>query len=163
MLSLKVNGNYDTQALRWAYDPNFLSHDVKLLSILNLLKSIKVTSMDLVTHLLGNHDEFKTWKDGLMRSHGIEHFLNALEYDDRGNKKLDGWMKLRAEDMIVETVKWEMRQAKGIMKMTMKEVTPEFLKGFQLEHNITTPFKRETPVLRRILSTATQSHSRKCA
>ena len=131
----------------WAYDPKFLSQDVKILSTLNLLKSMKLTSMDLVAHVLSNHDSFKTWKDGLLKSHGIEHFLNALEYDDRGKSKLDSWMRFRAENMVVETVERVMRKAKGIMKMTMNQVTPKFLKDFRLERNITTPFKETTPVL----------------
>jgi hypothetical protein len=80
--------------------------------------------MDLVTHLLGNHSEFKTWKEGLLKSHGIEHFLNVLEHDDCGKSKLNVWMRTRAANMVVETVEQEMRQAKSVMKMTMKEVTP---------------------------------------
>ena len=143
-----MNGNYHDRALIWAYDPKFLSQDAKILSILNLLKSMKLTSIDLVAHVLGNRNSFKTWKDGLL-------FLNALEYDDRGKSKLDSWMKVRAENMVVETVEQEMR--KGIMKMTMKQVTPEFLKDFRLERDITMPFEETTPVLLRILCAATQT------
>ena len=157
MLLVKMNGNYHDRALIWAYDPKFLSQDAKILSILNLLKSMKLTSIDLVAHVLGNRNSFKTWKDGLLKSHGIEHFLNTLEYDDRGKSKLDSWMKVRAENMVVETVEQEMRKAKGIMKMTMKQVTPEFLKDFRLERDITMPFEETTPVLWRILCAATQT------
>jgi len=39
--------------------------------------------------------------------------------------------------MVFKTVEQEMRQAKSVMKMTMKEVTPEFLKDFQLDRNVT--------------------------
>lgn len=152
-----MDDNYQPSALMWAYNPNLLSNDVKILSILNLLKSLKLTAMDLVTHLLGNHNEFKTWKDGLLKSHGIEHFLNALGHDDRGKSKLDAWMRTRAVNMVVETVEQEMRQAKGVMKMTMKEVTPEFLKDFQLDRDVTTPFSETTPILQRILCAATQT------
>jgi hypothetical protein len=104
-LLVDMNGNYHDRALMWAYDPKFLSQDMKILSILNLLKSMKLTSMDLAAYVLGNRDSMKTWKDGLLRSHGIEHFLNALEYDDRGKSKLNSWMKLKAESMVVENVK----------------------------------------------------------
>ena len=104
MLLVKMNGNYHDRALIWAYDPKFLSQDAKILSILNLLKSMKLTSIDLVAHVLSNRNSFKTWKDRLLKSHGIKHFLNTLEYDDRGKSKLDSWMKVRAENMVVETV-----------------------------------------------------------
>jgi hypothetical protein len=41
--------------------------------------------------------------------------------------------------------------------MTMKEVTPEFLKDFQLDRDVTTPFSETTPILQRILCAATQT------
>ena len=146
MLSVNMDDNYQASALMWAYNPNLLSNNVKILSILNLLKSFKLTAMDLVTHLLGNHNEFKTWKDGLLKSHRIEHFLNVLEHDNRGKTKVDAWTRTRAANMVVKTVEQEMRQAKSVMKMTMKEVTSEFLKDFQLDHDVTTPFSETTPI-----------------
>jgi hypothetical protein len=58
--------------------------------------------------------------------------------------------------MTVKAIK-EMLVAKKLMKMSIKEVMPEYLYSFNLKCDITSLFTKTMPVIQTILLAATQS------
>ena len=62
-----------------------------------------------------------------------------------------------ALNMTVKVIKKEMKVVKKLMRMTMNEVTPEFLYAFNLESDVTRPFTTASPSLQTVLLAATQS------
>jgi hypothetical protein len=113
--------------------------------------------MDLVLIVLGSNPAYKSAQDGFYCSSGLECFLNVVEADKCGHKKLYGWMLPRSIKNVLDIVESEMEELKNTFHMSTNQVTPDFLCNFDLEHQVVKPLTEKSPILRHILLCATQT------
>jgi hypothetical protein len=139
------------------HDTRFLTEEQKIHGILLLLRSTRLSALDVVTKILGDRPEYKSWKDGLFKGRAFEFFFEAMDRDRRGSRLMDGLVRTKGLSVTLKVVEREMNEVKKLLKMSMKEVTPEFLYAFDLEQDITRVFTETTPTLQKILHSATQS------
>jgi len=139
------------------YDTQFLTEEQKIHGVLLLLRGMRLSVLDLVTKILGDRPEYKSWKDGLFKGRGFEFFFDAMARDKRGSKVIERKFNGTALHMTVKVIEKEMKVVKKLMRMTMNEVTPEFLYAFNLESDVTRPFTTASPSLQTVLLAATQS------
>jgi hypothetical protein len=118
---------------------------------------MRLSALDLVTKILSDRLEYKSWKDGLYKGKASEFFFDAMEKDKRGAKVMKGKVNGKSLDMTIAAIKKEMNSVKKLMKMSMTEVTPEFLYAFDLERDVTQPFSTASPVLQQVLLAASRS------
>lgn len=57
------------------YDPKYLSEEQKIYGLLKLMRSMKLSALDVVTMVLGKKPEYRPWKEGLMRGNAFDRFL----------------------------------------------------------------------------------------
>jgi len=117
------------------YDTRFLTEEQKIHGVLLLLRSMRLSALDLVLKILGDQPEYKSWKLGLFKGKGFEFFFSAMERDKLGMRVMERKLQTDGLTTTVKVMENEMKAAKKIMKMSIKEVTPEFLYAFDLERD----------------------------
>ena len=63
------------------YDTRFLTEEQKIHGVLLLLRSMRLSALDLITKILSDQLEYKSWKDGLYKGKAFEFFFDAMEKD----------------------------------------------------------------------------------
>ncbi|KAJ6473464.1 hypothetical protein DFH09DRAFT_953689, partial [Mycena vulgaris] len=129
----------------------------KLRSILHILKDMKMAPIDLVISLLVQPDTYGTHIDGLYRGQGLEHFLNLVNKDKRGTKRLFSWFAQFSLDRFVDDIHREMDDLSLLFKWSAADVTPESMMAFDFEQDVTEVCREHSPKLRRILTAAVQT------
>lgn len=135
-------------------DPRSLDTEEKILSLLKILRGMRMTAMDLLLYTISEKPSMATWRDGFFRSNALAQLLNVLEVDERGTKQLNVVLRQRAIALVADEINTEMENAKFIFQMSSKDVTPELLLTFDLNRSLTEPLQETTPWLRQILMTA---------
>ena len=113
--------------LSWSFDPAYLTPVQQRVAVLELLRSMRMSPMDLLVTTLGSDPAYKTYHDGFYRGSGLEHLLNTVEADKLGSKRLREWMRHRAISMVLEIVDNEMDELRDEFRMSVEQVTPKFL------------------------------------
>ena len=118
---------------------------------------MRLSALDLVTKILGDQPEYKSWKLGLFKGKAFTFFFDAMQKDKLGSRVMEEKLKEEGLNSTVKVIKNEMKAVKKLMKMSVGEVTPEFLYAFDLERDVTLPFTQTSPVLQTVLLAAIQS------
>jgi hypothetical protein len=71
------------------YDTRFLTEEQKIHGVLLLLRSMRLSALNLVTKILGDQPEYKSWKLGLFKGKGFEFFFSAMERDKLGMRVME--------------------------------------------------------------------------
>jgi hypothetical protein len=145
------------QHLHWSVDPRYLSPIQQRIAIMEVLRTMRMAPVDLLIESLSSEPAYKSYQDGFYRGSGLEHFLNVIERDKRGSKKLFSWMKPRSIKTVLDIIDMEMEDLKGTFRMSVDQVTPSFLRDFDLEKQVIQPMEEKSPVLRNILLRASQT------
>jgi len=97
-----------------------------------------MSPMDLLLVTLGPHTQYKAYKDSFYHgnTHAISRFLNVVEAEKRGHEKLTVWVRLHALTIVLEEIAREM-DALRVLRMSIKDITPEFFTEFNLQTAIT--------------------------
>ncbi|KAF8159104.1 hypothetical protein K438DRAFT_1986032 [Mycena galopus ATCC 62051] len=145
-------------ALSWIYVTNTIPLEAKILSIVKILKDMRMSPIELITTLLVPQDVYRDNASGFYRSQGLENLLDIVSQDKRGRKKLDAYFenKFGLEPLLRE-VHREMDNLSSHFRRSTGEVTPESLLEFDFERDVTELCREHTPKLRRILLTAAQT------
>ncbi|KAF7976464.1 hypothetical protein HWV62_6721 [Athelia sp. TMB] len=115
--------------------------------------------MDIITEVIRPNSRFKSLSDGFFHpgNKTLFHFLNVVGADPRGQKKLESWKGDGALDVVVKRVAKEMDSLSLAFKMSAKDLTPEFLSGFDLDTSVTDVLADKSPWLQKILLAAAQT------
>ncbi|KAF8205821.1 hypothetical protein K438DRAFT_1757140 [Mycena galopus ATCC 62051] len=145
-------------ALTWMYATHTIPLEAKILLIVQILKDMRLSPIELLTTLLVPQDVYRDNADGFYRSKGLENLLNLVSQDKRGRKKLDAWIESKfGLDPLLREVHHEMDSLSSHFRRSTSEVTPESLLEFNFERDVTELCREHTPKLRRILLTAVQT------
>ncbi|KAF8187823.1 hypothetical protein K438DRAFT_1972522 [Mycena galopus ATCC 62051] len=144
-------------ALIWMYATHKITLDAKILSIVQILKDMRMSPIELLTTPLVPQDVYRDNADGFYRSQGLENLLNLVFLDKRGQKKLDAWIESKfGLDPLLREVHREMDNPSSHFQRSTGEVTSESLLEFDFEPDVTELCREHTPKLRQILLTAAQ-------
>ncbi|KAJ7983224.1 hypothetical protein DFH06DRAFT_1441030 [Mycena polygramma] len=144
--------------LQWIWASETIPEHIKLLSLVKVLRDMKMSPIDLVIKLLVPQAAYRDNADGFYRSNGLENLLNLVSRDKRGRKKLQKWQDDNGGiDRLLKDIQHEMDDLTVAFKRSTSEITPESLLGFDFEEHITEVCREHTPKLRRILMTAAQT------
>ncbi|KAG2738147.1 hypothetical protein P692DRAFT_20882865 [Suillus brevipes Sb2] len=143
-----------SELLAWTVDHRGLSEDIKVLAILKILCGLQMTVIDLLLCSVSQKPAMINWRKGFFRSSALARFLNVLESDEQGAIHLQNVLRPRAIELVTREIDVEMEDAKLIFHMSTKDITPEYLLSFDIEHGLTVPLKETTPWLRQILMSA---------
>ncbi|KAJ7167409.1 hypothetical protein C8R43DRAFT_1121828 [Mycena crocata] len=149
--------NLTPSVLTWSYQPHTIPIFVKMQAIISLLKDMKLSPMDFVTDILVQATLFSTNIDGFYRSKSLEMFLNAVYRDKRGSKRLTAWFERYSMDQLVDDIHQESDELSRAFLRKSTDVTPEDLKDFDFDTDVTELCRETTPKLRRILTAAVQT------
>ncbi|KAG1869806.1 hypothetical protein C8R48DRAFT_699809 [Suillus tomentosus] len=143
-----------SELLVWTVDHHGLSEDIKVLAILEILRGLRMTVIDLLLCSVSQKPAMINWRKGFFRSSALARFLNVLESDEQGAIHLQNVLRPHAIELVTREIDVEMEDAKLIFHMSTKDITPEYLLSFDIEHGLTAPLKETTPWLRQILMSA---------
>ncbi|KAJ6568612.1 hypothetical protein B0H19DRAFT_938682 [Mycena capillaripes] len=143
--------------LQWIYHPQWIPESVKILAIVQVLKDMKMSPIDLVTTLLVNPKLYQANIDGFYRSTGLEQLLNVVSQNKRGADKLFSWFEQSRMQRLVHDIHTEMDQLSLVFRRSAKSIVPEDLINFDFDEHITQVCHETTPILRRILTAAVQT------
>ncbi|KAJ7129941.1 hypothetical protein C8R46DRAFT_925140 [Mycena filopes] len=143
--------------LHWTYYPHSMPEHVKILAIVQILKDMKLSPMDLVTSLLVDPTHYQANIDGFYRSSGLEQLLNVVSKDKHGARKLFAWFERPGMDRLLRDIHSEMDQLSLAFRRSSKDITPEDLIQFDFDEHITDVCRDTTPILRHILTAACQT------
>jgi hypothetical protein len=148
----------ENNALQWTRPVKDIRCAERILNVLLVLRELNITPAEFLMETLGSGIEFRTAKDGFYnpRSNAVKQLLNVMIGDKRGKEKVHEWMEPRALDIVVNKVVLEMDSLK-VFRMSVAEVTPEYLQAFDLKKTITDVLEERSPWLRKILLTAAQT------
>ena len=144
--------------LRWACPPQLLTPNERINNILTILQDLRMSPIDLLMTTLGPQIQYKHYKDSFYHgnSQAIGQFLNVVDGEKRGHDKLMEWVNVRVLDIVLKKITKEMDSLR-LFRMSIKDLTPEFLMEFNLQSVITEVLEDRSPWLRRILLTAAQT------
>ncbi|KAJ7132587.1 hypothetical protein C8R44DRAFT_731244 [Mycena epipterygia] len=144
--------------LQWIWATHTIPPEVKILSVVKILRDMKMSPIDLVTTLLVPQDVYRENADGFYRSKGLENMLNLVYRDKRGRKKIQKWFDDNgAMDGLLSDIHHEMDGLSAVFRRSTADITPESLLNFDFEKDVTEICRQHTPKLRRILIAAAQT------
>ncbi|KAF7372586.1 hypothetical protein MVEN_00121400 [Mycena venus] len=121
-------------ALAWIYATHTIPPEAKILSVVKILKQMKMSPIELVTTLLVLQEVYRDNADGFYRSQGLENLLNLVSRDPRGRKKFENKIGL---DPLLRKVHREMDALSTYFRCSTSEVTPESHLEFDFENDVT--------------------------
>ncbi|KAJ7882739.1 hypothetical protein B0H14DRAFT_3753165 [Mycena olivaceomarginata] len=143
--------------LDWKYQSHTIPRDVKIQSVIHILKSMSMSPIDLVTSVLVDSNTFSANIDGFYRGTGLEQFLNVVSQDKRGMTRLFSWFERHSMQRLIRDIHHEMDDLSRIFLRSTKDITPEAILDFDFEDDITEACRECTPKLRSILTAAAQT------
>ncbi|KAF8178382.1 hypothetical protein K438DRAFT_1769567 [Mycena galopus ATCC 62051] len=128
--------------LQWIWKPSKIPTHLMVLSVVKILRDMRMSPIELVTTLLA----------------GLENLLDIVYKDKRGRKKIEKWVDAHCGlDRLLGKVHREMDDLGTFFKRSTNDVTPELLLEFNFEDHITEICREHTPTLCRILLTVAQT------
>ncbi|KAF8157489.1 hypothetical protein K438DRAFT_2074383 [Mycena galopus ATCC 62051] len=144
--------------LQWIWKPSTIPTHLMVLSVVKILRDMRISPIELVTTLLAGQKEYHDNANGFYRGQGLENLLDIVYKDKRGRKKIEKWVDANCGlDRLLGKVHREMDDLGTFFKRSTNDVTPESLLEFNVEDHITEICREHTPTLRRILLTAAQT------
>jgi len=128
--------------------PQLLTPDERIKNVLTILQDLRMSPMDLLLVTLGPHTQYKAYKDSFYHgnTHAVSQFLNVVEAEKCGRKKLTAWVRSHALTIVLEEIVREM-DALRVLQMSIKDITPEFFTEFNLQTAITDVLEQYSPWL----------------
>ena len=128
--------------------------------VLKHLHDTRISLMDLLFTILSG-DDFDWYRlRFLSDSRRINDLLNLLWNNKKSKPIFGDWFKDHGIDHICNLVSREMEAAKPMLKMDLKEVSPEFLEHWDL-NSIMDPVVSVTPTWSKLLHAATEPSKKK--
>lgn len=133
---------------------------VALLGVLQQLRRLKFTVLDLLTVIINGEDGFQGYRNTLFSSRHRASLVGLLErliQDKKGGPIVTEWMYPHALHLVCERIHKEMEAAKPKLRMSTGEVTPNFIEEWDI-YQIMKPVADDiTPTLRTVLEAAGES------
>ena len=130
------------------------------LKILRQLQAAKLTATDLLIYVIEGQDGFEGFQNAFFSPKNRASLLNLLSLisnHEKGNPIFENWVEPRAIQIVCEKVHKEMEAAKPDLRMSTKEVTPEFIAGWDINTLMEPIAQNITPTLTAVLVAATES------
>jgi len=86
----------------------------------------------------------------------LQALLNTILNDEKGAVTMEDWMAPHALDLVCKNIHREMDATKPLLKMSVGEITPEFLSKWDI-NTVMRPAELATPTLTRCIKAATES------
>jgi hypothetical protein len=131
---------------------------VALLGVLQQLRGLKFTVIDLITFIINGEDGFQGYNNTLFSPRYRDLLIGLLErliQDKKGRPIVSDWMFPHALHLVCEKIHGEMEAAKLDLRMSTGNVTPEFIEQWDI-HQIMKP-NDTMPMLQIILEAAGES------
>ena len=129
-------------------------------SVLKRLHDAHISLMDLLFMILSG-DDFGWYRlQFLSDSRRINDLLNLLWNNKKSRPFFGDWFKDHGIDHICNLIAREMEAAKPMLKMDLKDVSPEFLEHWDL-NSIMDPVVSVTPTWSKVLQAATEPSKKK--
>jgi hypothetical protein len=133
---------------------------LSLLAILCNLQELRYTTVDLLLAIVNGKGDFAGYCTALFSSRyskSLVWLLETLLQDDKGCPIVSKWMFPHVLHLVCKRVHTEMEDAKPYLCMNMGDVSPEFIKHWDI-HQIMRPVVHEImPTLQLVLSAAGES------
>ena len=128
----------DHNILRWMCPPQFLTLDERISNVLIVLQDLGISPIDLLLVTLGPQNEYKAYKDSFYHGNSlaVDHLLNVVDAEKQGHDQLMRWVNVRALDIVLNRVSKEMDSLR-VFRMSIQDLTPEFLMEFKLQSAVT--------------------------
>jgi hypothetical protein len=130
------------------------------LEILRQLQVAKLNTIDLLTYVIEGQGEFEAFQNAFFspKNRASLHSLLSLISDHKkGSPIFKDWAEPQAIQIVCDKVHKEMEAAKPGLKMSTKEVTPEFIAGWDINALMGPIAQNITPTLTAVLVAATES------
>ncbi|KAF8132639.1 hypothetical protein K438DRAFT_1998504 [Mycena galopus ATCC 62051] len=135
--------------LQWIWKPSTIPTHLMVLSVVKILRDMRLSPIELVTALLAGQKEYHENANGFYRGQGLENLLDIVYKDKRGRKKIEKWVDANCGlDRLLGKVHCEMDDLGTFFKRSTNDVTPESLLEFNFEDHITEICREHTPTLR---------------
>ena len=131
-----------------------------IVKALKILQAASVTPTEFLTQIaIGNHPDLYSYHQKLFSNQNkptLQALLNAILNDEKGAVTMEDWMAPHALDLVCKNIHREMDAAKPLLKMSVGEITPEFLSKWDV-NTVMRPAELATPTLTRCIEAATES------
>lgn len=130
------------------------------LKALRQLQAVKITASDLLTYVVKGEDGFKDYQSAFFSPSNrgsLLDLLNAISTHAKGSPIFDGWVGPRALKIVCEKIHKEMEAAKPDLRMSTKEVTPEFIENWDINSLMDPIAEKITPTFTAVVIAATES------
>lgn len=131
-----------------------------IVKALKILQAASVTPTEFLTQLaLGDHPDLYSYRQKIFSNQNkpmLQALLNVVLNDEKGAVTMEDWMEPHALDLVCKNIHHEMDAAKPLLKMSVGEITPEFLSKWDI-NTVMGPAEHATPTLTRCIEAATES------
>jgi len=131
-----------------------------IVKALKILQAASVTPTEFLTQIaIGDHPDLYSYHQKLFSNQNkpmLQALLNAILNDEKGAVTMEDWMAPHALDLVCKNIHREMDAAKPLLKMSVSEITPEFLSKWDV-NTVMCPAELATPTLTRCIKAATES------
>ncbi|KAF8871177.1 hypothetical protein BD779DRAFT_1719284 [Infundibulicybe gibba] len=132
---------------------------------LTALKNAKITPTDFLLCLLDETDatyaDYRTTFYAENNTEKLGNLMTTIWTRHKGNRIRDSCLLPLAVDLVCDTIHREMDNAKPYLRMSIKDVTPEFVENWNI-HEIMGPVSQDvTPTWSAILDAATETKTAK--
>lgn len=130
------------------------------LKTLRQLQAAKMTAIDLLMYVIEGQGDFEGFQNAFFSPKNRASLLGLLDLismHEKGSPIFEDWAGPRAIQIVCEKVHQEMEAAKPDLKMNTKDVTPEFIAGWDINALMEPIAQNITPTLTAMLMAATES------
>jgi hypothetical protein len=130
------------------------------LKTLRQLQDVKITASKLLTYVIEGKDGFQDFQSAFFSPANRDSLLELLDKistHEKGSPIFEAWVSPRALNIVCEKIHKETEAAKPDLKMSTKEMTPEFIENWDINALMDPIAEKITPTLTAILVAATES------
>ena len=130
------------------------------LKALRQLQAAKITASDLLTYVIKGEDGFKDYQSAFFSPSNRGSLLNLLDNISthaKGSPIFEDWVGPRTLEIICNKVHKEVEAAKPDLKMSTKDVTPEFIENWDINILMDPITEKITPTFTAVVVAATES------
>jgi hypothetical protein len=129
-------------------------------AVLKTLPNAKITPTEFLMSVLDlSHLEFAYFQAAFYAERNSQKLCKLWDLiwsDEKGSCTMKHWMRPHAVDLVCKVIYSEMESAKPHLRMSSKEVTPEFVSRWDINSFMDPIASEVTPVWSRILKAATE-------